>query len=64
MLVQSVDVENYTPRMVEVAAQTALATADPSALCPLVAPARTWSNDPVWTLADGISTPAPVLAVA
>jgi hypothetical protein len=54
MLVQSVDVEHYTPRMVEVAAQTALATADPAALCPLVAPARSWSDDPVWTLADGM----------
>jgi len=54
MLVQAVDVEHYTPRMVEVAAQTALATADPAALCPLVAPARSWSNDPVWTLADGM----------
>lgn len=54
MLVQSVDVENYTPRMVEVAAQTALATADPSALCPLVAPARGWSHEAVWILADGM----------
>ena len=54
MLVQSVDVENYTPRMVEVAAQTALATADPAALCPLVAPARGWSSDPVWILADAM----------
>jgi hypothetical protein len=40
--------------MVEVAAQTALATADPAGLCPLVAPARGWSNDPVWILADGM----------
>jgi hypothetical protein len=54
MLVQSIDVENYTPRMVEVAAQTALATADPSALCPLVGPARGLSDDPVWILADGM----------
>lgn len=54
MLVQAVDVENYTPRMIEAAAQTALATADPSALCPLVGPARSWSNDPVWILADGM----------
>jgi hypothetical protein len=54
LLVEAVDVEHYTPRMVEVAAQTALATADPAALCPLVAPARGWSNDPVWTLADGM----------
>jgi hypothetical protein len=54
MLVQAVDVDRYTPRMVEVAAQTALATADPSGLCPLIAPARTWSNDSVWILADGM----------
>jgi hypothetical protein len=54
LLVQAVDAENYTPRMVEVAAQTALATADPSALCPLVAPARGWSHDTVWILADGM----------
>ena len=54
MLVQAVDVELYTPRMVEAAAQTALATADPAALCPLVAPARSRSSDPVWILADGM----------
>jgi hypothetical protein len=54
MLVEAVDVENYSPRLVEVAAQTALATADPAALCPLVAPAQGWSDDPVWTLADGM----------
>jgi len=54
MLVQAVDVENYTPRMIEVAAQTALATADPSGLCPLVGPARARSTDPVWILADGM----------
>ena len=54
MLVQGVDAENYTPRMIEVAGQTALATADPAALCPLVAPARQRSNDVVWVLADGM----------
>jgi hypothetical protein len=54
MLVQSVDVENYTPHMVEVAAQTALASADPAGLCPLVAPARGWSHEAVWILADGM----------
>jgi hypothetical protein len=54
MLVQSVDVENYTPRMIEVAGQTALANADPSALCPLVGPARSRSNDTIWILADGM----------
>jgi hypothetical protein len=54
MLVQGVDVENYTPRMIEVAAQTALATSDPAALCPLVGPARSLSNDQIWVLADGM----------
>lgn len=54
LLVEAVDVEAYTPRMVEVAAQVALATADPAALCPLVAPARSWTSDPVWILADGM----------
>ncbi|HST35380.1 MAG TPA: hypothetical protein VLK25_01955 [Allosphingosinicella sp.] len=54
MLVQGVDVENYTPRMIEVAGQTALANADPAALCPLVGPARSRSNDVVWILSDGM----------
>jgi hypothetical protein len=54
MLVQAVDVELYTPRMIEAASETALATADPAALCPLVAPARSLSDAQVWTLADGM----------
>ncbi len=54
MLVQAVDVEHYTPRMVEVAAQTALATADPAALCPLVAPARSLVGRSGLDLADGM----------
>lgn len=54
MLVQAVDQENYTPRMIQVAGQTALATADPAALCPLVGPARARSSNLVWTLADAM----------
>jgi hypothetical protein len=54
MLVQSVDVEQYTPRMIEAAGETALATSDPAALCPIVAPARSMSQDQVWALADGM----------
>lgn len=54
MLVQSVDQGYYTPRMIEVAGQTALATADPAALCPLVGPAKRGSNDEVWTLAEAM----------
>lgn len=35
MLVADVDTDRFTPKMVQVAVQTALASADPSALCPL-----------------------------
>ena len=52
MLVQSVDREFYTPRMIEVAADTALATSDPAALCPLVGPAG--STAAVWKLAEAM----------
>jgi hypothetical protein len=53
-LVEAVDVEQYTPQMIDAASATALATSDPAALCPLVAPARSMSQDPVWQLADGM----------
>ncbi|HWT13791.1 MAG TPA: hypothetical protein VN231_13645 [Allosphingosinicella sp.] len=52
MLVQSVDQEFATPRMIEIAAQTALATGDPAALCPLIGPAG--SSDAVWKLAEAM----------
>ena len=35
LLVAGVDVEDFTPKLFQVAGQSALATADPSALCPL-----------------------------
>ena len=35
MLVASVDTDRFTPKMTQVAVQTALASADPSALCPI-----------------------------
>jgi len=54
MLVQAIDVDRYTPRMFTVAVQVALATADPAALCPLVAPGRLVSDEPVWPLADAM----------
>lgn len=54
MLVQAVDVDQYTPRMFSVAVQAALATADPAALCPLVGPGRKVSDQPVWPLADAM----------
>ena len=46
---QNVDTDNYTPKLYQVAMNTALATGDPAGLCPLVpgamrdAPARGWT---------------------
>ncbi|WP_333962581.1 hypothetical protein [Sphingomonas aurantiaca] len=46
---QSVDTDNYTPKLYQVAMNTALATGDPAGFCPLVpgamrlAPARGWT---------------------
>ncbi|MDP9414522.1 MAG: hypothetical protein M3Q08_10625, partial [Pseudomonadota bacterium] len=54
MLVQSVDVDQFTPKMFAVAVQTALATADPGALCPLVVPGREISDEPVWPLSEAM----------
>lgn len=54
MLVQSVDLPNYTPRMVIVARETALANADISGLCPLVDKGRAINEEPVWTLTESM----------
>jgi hypothetical protein len=54
MLVQSVDVDQFTPRMFSVAVQTGLATADPAALCPLIGPGRKVSPQPYWPLAEAM----------
>lgn len=54
MLVQQVDQQYYTPRLVEVAARTALATADPAALCPLVVSNRAGNRSAVWSLAEAM----------
>lgn len=54
MLVQGVDVDQFTPKMFSIAVQTALATADPAGLCPLVEPGRKTSDEPVWPLADAM----------
>ncbi len=54
MLIQAVDQQYYTPRLIEVAARVALATADPAALCPLVGTARPGGRSAVWTLAEAM----------
>ena len=54
LLVQAVDVDQFTPRMFDVAVETALATADPAGLCPLIGPGRAVSNKPIWALAEAM----------
>ncbi|HEX8444365.1 MAG TPA: hypothetical protein VF631_12045 [Allosphingosinicella sp.] len=54
MLVQSIDVDQFTPKMFAIAVQSALATADPAGLCPLVGPGRETSDEPVWPLAEAM----------
>lgn len=56
MLVADVDIDRMSPRLVEVAAQVALATADPAGLCPLTAIAPADSKEPIWPLATAMCT--------
>jgi hypothetical protein len=54
MLVQAVDVDRYTPKMYAVAAQTALATSDPAALCPLADVGSGLTDEPIWPVAQAV----------
>lgn len=54
MLVQSVDSDQYTPKLYEVAMQASLASADPAGLCPLVEGARKTSGEASWPYARAI----------
>ena len=51
LLVQGVDVQDFTPKMYDVAVQAALATADPNALCPLIEGGSDVGNRRVWPMA-------------
>ena len=51
MLVSSVDVDRFTPKMLEVAQQTALATSDPAAMCPLTTHVPASADQTSWDLA-------------
>ena len=51
LLVAGIDVDQFTPKLFEVAMQSALATADPAALCPLAEPAGAVSKEVSWDLA-------------
>jgi hypothetical protein len=54
MLVQAVDVDRFNRRLFVIAGQTALATADPAALCPLARPAQAFSKEAIWRLSDAV----------
>jgi hypothetical protein len=51
MLVTGVDVDRFTPKMFDIAQQTALASADPVAMCPLADKAPAAARDASWDLA-------------
>lgn len=53
-LVQSVDIDNFSPKLFQVALQSLLASGDPGGLCPLVAPAMRVSNERGWRLANAV----------
>lgn len=54
LLVQSVDVDQFTPKMADVAVETALATADPAGLCPLTVLDKARPNRPIWPLVQAM----------
>ena len=54
LMVQSVDVDQFTPKMFEVAMQASLANADPAGLCPLIEPALDVSKEAAWRAARAI----------
>lgn len=51
MLVQAVDTDNYTPKMLQVAMQAALATSDPSGMCPIADKGEEIFKEGSWPLA-------------
>ena len=53
-LVQSVDVDQYTPALYASGMQAALASADPAALCPMTEGVDVANKDTNWTLARAI----------
>lgn len=54
MMVQAVDVDRFSRRLLAVTAQTALATGDMAAMCPFAGLAPSVSNDPAWPVAQAM----------
>ncbi|MEN2786532.1 hypothetical protein ACFOKI_02495 [Sphingomonas qilianensis] len=53
-VVQAVDPDNYTPKLYQVAMQTALATGDPGQLCPLIEDGPAAAQERGWAMARAI----------
>lgn len=53
-MVEAVDTDRYTPKMLEAAMQAALATGDPATICPAVSMGQQVSRDRAWILAGAI----------
>ncbi len=51
---QSVDTDNYTPKLYDVAMNASLATGDPAGLCPLVPGAMRYAAARGWTMAQAM----------
>ncbi len=51
---QSVDTNNYTPKLFQVAMNAALAAGDPAGLCPLVSGAMRYAPSRGWTMAQAM----------
>jgi hypothetical protein len=54
MLIQRVDIDNYTPKLYAVAMQSALANGDLASFCPLVPQASKLSDEPAWAYGRAI----------
>ncbi|MDE2042133.1 MAG: hypothetical protein KGJ05_03550 [Alphaproteobacteria bacterium] len=54
LLIQQVDTDNYTPKLDEVAMQSALASADLASICPIQAQGEQRSDDAAWSYARAI----------
>lgn len=50
LLVRAVDVDDFSPRLRQVAMQAAFATGDPAGLCPLADGAETVAGQPAWPM--------------
>ncbi|EZP56750.1 hypothetical protein [Sphingomonas sp. RIT328] len=53
-VVQSVDNDNYTPKLYQVALNTALATGDPAEMCPIADAALAATHERGWSLAQAM----------